>query len=234
MAKIFKSRFILVKRYARFSNTCIYLRQNRRKRVRFGYKVYQKIFRRYRSKKALRINVRKPRISVKRKTQFGKALEIKEKFTYLLRGIHAGKLRKYVHLSRAKIYSPMRELLTKLESRLDIMLYRINIIFNPFFTTSIVKAGYAYVNGKKKVKPSFFVKRGHYVDFKPPVYLYRLLKKRFKIIIKKKLIFKPFNRGYVELSYKIFRIIRHTNPTERIVFYPFDFKPYYFFRLYSK
>ncbi len=233
MAKIFRSRFNLVKRYARFSNTCVYFKRNRKKKIRYGYKVYQKIFKRYRSKKAIRINVRKPRISVKRKTSFGKAIEIKEKFTYLLRGLHANKLRKYVHISQSKAYSPMRELLKKLESSLDITLYRIYLSFNAFFCRSFIKSGYVKVNGKKKTIANFCVKKNNIVDFHPPLYLYSLIKRRFKEIKYLRIIFKP-QPNYSEVSYKLFRLIRHSHPTEKTVFYPFDFKVYYFFRLYPR
>ena len=233
MAKLFKSKFNLVKKYARFSNTCIYFKRNRNKKIRYGYKVYQKIFKRYRSKKSIRINIRKPRISVKRKTSFGKALEMKEKFTYIIRGLHASKLRKYVHMSKAKHYSPIRELLKKLESRLDIVIYRINLIFNPFFIRSLIKRGYVKVNGNRKKKPNFSVRKNSFVDFVPPIYIYRFLRKKFKEIKRLRIIFKP-NPSYAEISYKLFRFIRYTNPTERTVFYPFDFKVYYFFRLYPR
>jgi ribosomal protein S4 len=233
MAKIFNSKFKLVKRYARFSNTCVYLKANEHKKIRYGYKVYQKIFRRYRSKRALRINVRKPRISIKRKTSYGKAMEIKEKFSYLLGGIHSGKLKKYVHLSRSKFYAPMRTFMKKIESRLDIILYRINIVQSPKWIRALIKLGYVRVNGLIRNKTSFFVKPNNYVDLYVPYYIYPGVKKQFKEMIKKKLIFKLQNT-YSETSYKIFRAISHSAPTEKTIFYPFNFKTYYFFRLYPR
>jgi ribosomal protein S4 len=233
MAKINSSKYALVKRYARFSNTCVYLKKNEHKKVRYGYKVYQKIFRRYRSKRALRINVRKPRISVKRKTSFGKALEIKEKFTYLLSGIHSNKLKKYVHTCRTKIYSPLRSLLKKLENRLDVTLYRINLVQSPKLLRWLASLGYVSVDNRQKFRPSFSVKKNSYVDLSMPVWLYPTLKKQFKEIVKKKLIFKP-QTNYSEISYKIFRLIKFADPTEKNIFYPFNFKVYYFFRLYPR
>jgi ribosomal protein S4 len=233
MAKIFTSKFSLVKRYARFSNTCVYLKKNEHKKIRYGYKVYQKIFRRYRSRRALRINVRKPRVSVKRKTSYGKALEIKEKFTYLIGGIHANKLKKYVHLCRTKFYSPIRRLILILESRLDITLYRINLVQNPKTIRGLVSLGYVNVNGKEKPRTSFSVKKDSYVDIGMPAWLYPSLKNEFKEIVKKKLIFRP-QTNYSEISYKLFRLIRFVDPTEKTIFYPFNFKIYYFFRLYPR
>jgi ribosomal protein S4 len=233
MAKIFRSKFKLTKRYARFSNTCVYLKANERKKVRYGYKVYQKIFRRYRSKRALRINVRKPRISVKRKTSFGKALEIKEKFSYLLGGIHSSKLQRYVHLCRTKIYAPIRNLLKKLESRLDVVLYRINIVQNPKTIKALIKKGYIKVNGNQKKNPCFSIRKLDYVDLSVPPFLYPTLKRQFKEIVKKKLIFR-LQISYNEISYKLFRSIFHGEPHEKNIFYPFNFKVYYFFRLYPR
>lgn len=233
MAKIFDSKYTLVKRYARFSNTCVYLKDNAHKKIRFGYKVYQKIFRRYRSKRALRINVRKPRIYVKRKTSYGKALEIKEKFTYLLAGIHSNKLKKYVHICRTKIYSPLRSLLKILESRLDVILYRINLVQSPKTLRGLASLGYVSVNGTQKFRPSFSIKVNNYVDLGIPAWLYPKLKSQFKERVKKKLIFKP-QTSYSEISYKLFRLIKFSEPTEKNVFYPFNFKVYYFFRLYPR
>jgi ribosomal protein S4 len=233
MAKLFKSKFTLVKRYARFSNTCVYFKSNKRKKIRYGYKVYQKIFKRYRSKKTIRINVRKPRVSIKRKTSYGKALEIKEKFSYLVGGIHASKLQRYVQFSRAKARSPMHELLKKIESRLDVIIYRINIVQSPFFIKSLIKKGYVYVNGKKKTRPSYSVKKNSFVDVRLPPVIYKLLRRRFVEAYRRKLIFKPYN-DYLEISYKLFRAVLHSDPTEKTVFYPFDFKIYYFFRLYPR
>jgi ribosomal protein S4 len=233
MAKIFKSKFKLVKRYARFSNTCVYLKSNEHKKVRYGYKVYQKIFRRYRSKRALRINVRKPRISVKRKTSFGKALEIKEKFTYLLGGIHSNKLNRYVQLCRSKIFAPMRTLLKKIEGRLDIILYRINLVQHPKLIQAMVKKGYVRVNGQARNKTSFLVKKNHYVELRMPFFIYPAIKRVFKEMTKKKLIF-MLQTKYSEISYKLFRVICHDNPLEKMIFFPFNFKAHYFFRLYPR
>lgn len=233
MAKIINSKFKLVKRYARFSNTCVYLRINQRKKIRYGYKVYQKIFRRYRSRKTMRINVRKPRVSIKRKTSFGKALEMKEKFSYLLGGIHSGKIKKYVHMARSKAYSPLRIFLEKIESRLDVLVYRINIVREPQIVKWLIRLGYVSVNGKVKTKACFNVKKNSYVDVKLPSFIYRKTKKLFKESVKKSLIFKP-HPPYTETSYKLFRTIMHSRPSEKNVFYPFNFKAYYFFRLYPK
>jgi ribosomal protein S4 len=233
MAKIFKSKFKLVKRYARFSNTCVYLKINARKKIRYGYKVYQKIFRRYRSKGTMRINVRKPRVRIKRKKSYGKALEAKEKLSYLIGGIHSNKLKKYVHISKNKNYSPIRNFLKKLETRLDIIVYRINIIANPKIIKELITKGYVKVNGKIQTKPSFRVKKNNFVDINVPVYIYKKVKKYFKESLKKRLIFKPFN-NHLEINYKIFRAILHDFPNEKNTFYPFNFKAYYFFRLYPR
>jgi ribosomal protein S4 len=233
MAKTFSSKFRLVKKYARFSNTCVYIKINETKKIRYGYKVYQKIFKRYRSKDTIRINVRKPRIITKRKKSYGKALESKEKLSYLLSGIHANKLKKYVHLSRATNFSPLRNFLRRLETRLDIIIYKINIVSEPKVIKQLIKQGYVKVNNKVKRRPSFQVRKLSFVDVRIPVYIYKKFKKYFKESIRRRLIFKPFN-GHFEVSYKLFRAILHEYPSEKDIFYPFDFKAYYFFRLYPR
>lgn len=232
--KVIKSKYKLVKRYARFSNTCVYLVAGTEKKIRYGYKVYQKIFRRYRSRKALRVNVRKPRISVKRKTIYGKAMEMKEKLTYLLGGLRANKLKKYVHKSKNKKQSPIRGLLDHLERRLDIILYRTNLIHSPFILKGLIKLGFVKVNGKRRKKFGFSVpdQKG-IVDLVIPAFIYIYIKEYFTKIIKRRLIFKPYSE-YSEISYRLFRTLKFKIPDENEVFFPFDFKVHYFFRLYPR
>lgn len=231
--KIIESKHKLVKRYARFSNTCVYLVAGTEKKIRYGYKVYQKIFRRYRSKKALRVNVRKPRVSVKRKTIYGRALEMKEKFTYILGGLHSNKLRKYVHKSRSKKRSPIRALLDYLERRLDVVIYRTNLIHSPFILKGLIKLGFVKVCGTQRRKLGFSVPDQKAVDLVIPAFMYAYIKKYFVIIIKRRLIFKLYSK-YSEITYRLFRTIKYQVPKESEVFFPFDFKVYYFFRLYPR
>lgn len=231
MAKFFKSKFKLVKRYARFSNTCVYIPSSIHKKIRYGYKVYQKIFRKYRSRRALRINVRKPRVLIKRKTKYGKAIEIKEKFSYAIGGIASKKLKRYVRVSGAKNRSPLRQLLRILEFRLDVILYRINIIQSPHAIKKLVRFGYIEVNEEPNFKANFIVPYGSRIDVLFPWYAELKYRFEFFAILRRRLVFKP-STDYLEISYATFRSVIFSFPDEDTTFYPFDFKPHYFFRLY--
>jgi ribosomal protein S4 len=231
MAKIFKSKFKLVKRYARFSNTCVYFSDARRKKVRYGYKVYQKVFRRYRTKRAIRVNVRKPRLVLKKKSKFGKALEIKEKITYVVGGIRANRIKRYVKISMTKVRSPIRVLLKIIESRLDIIVYRINLVQTPKLIKKLIRYGYVEVNGKAKNNVNFRVKSGSKIDINFPGYAVKKYEINFAESIRRKVLFKPSNE-YLEMSYITFRAIIHAVPDESTTFYPFNFNPYYLYRIY--
>jgi hypothetical protein len=229
MAKFFKSAFILTKRYSRFSNTCVYFSS---KRIRYGYKLYQKVFRRYKSSQNFRINVRKPRIAVRRKTSFGQALEIREKFSYLLGGFHSSKLRRYCQLSRSKFFAPAQTFMNLIETRLDIILYRSNIFNNPRIARSFIKNGYVRVNNKKVFNPAFRAPINSFIDFVLPDYFYFNLLAYFKLSISKNLIFRPESTN-LSVSYKLLRIIVDSQIDIKGVFYPFSFNINHFYRLYS-
>jgi len=227
------SKFAIAKRYARYSNYEIYFESNRAKKVRLGYKFYQKIFRKYRTKKTLKINVRKPRIAVKRKTYFGRALEIKNKFSYLIGGIHKSKLARFVRLSYSKVFSCAATLADSLESRLDIILAKTSIVPYSWMVGRFIKAGYVYVNNKRVANPGFRVRVNARVTIQLPAYLAAGFKEVFKKKSGARLIFWPAIPGF-ELSYRTFSLIKYRLVQPGEIVYPFDFDINYFFRLYPR
>lgn len=233
MAKSFKSKFLLTKRYSKFSNICVYFVDNK-KPIRYGYKLYQKIFKRYKSGGSLRINVRKPRVAVKRKTTFGRALEIKEKFSYLIGGIHSSKLQRYCRVSRSKFFAPVSSFVKTLETRLDIILYRSNIFNTPRLAQWAIKAGFVTVGSKNYTvtNPAFRASVNTCVNLFVPDYAYKLVYSKFKLALAKRLIFKP-EVNYITCSYKLLRIIINDRPSPRNMFFPFNFNVNFFYRLYS-
>lgn len=244
------SKYKLVKRYARFSHILVYLSEDKLKEIRYGYKVYQKLFKRYRIRNnTLRIDVKKPRVMVKRKTKYGKALEIKQKLSFALGGVSAKKFHHYVSMSKTKVRSPLRKMLDFIESRLDMVIYRINLVHAPRYRKKLIKWGFVYVNKQlddepregveyepdpnaDPVKnPSFKLKAQSYVDLYIPWYIKQKVEKEFELILKKRIMFQPTTE-FLEISYKTLRAIMYKSPNEDNTFYAFDFKPYYFFRLY--
>ncbi len=151
---------------------------------------------------------------------------------YLVGGIRTNRLKKYVKMSTTKSRSPLRFVLGKIESRLDFILYRINVIQSPVFIKKFILYGYTEVNEEVESRVNFIVKKNIKIDFKLPNYNRRDYEIDFEEAILRRLIFKP-STDYLETSYTTFRSIMHNLPNEDTTFYPFDFKPFYFFRLYN-
>ena len=225
------SKFRLVKRYLRFSNFDVYFYQH--KKIRFGYKFYQKIFRRYRSKKTLKINVRKPRIAIKRKTSFGRALEIKNKLSYLLGGVHASKLSRFVRLSYSKTFSCTAKLADSLESRLDVILAKTTLFPVSWMIKRAVKAGFVKVDKKQRNHSHFRIKLNSKVCIRIPPYLAALFKSVFKRKLKINLVFWSFLPGF-EFSRKTLTLIKYAKVPAKRSIYPFNFELNYFYRLYPR
>lgn len=233
MVSFAKSKFAIAKRYTRYSNYEIFFEHNRNKKVRLGYKFYQKIFRRYRSKKTLKINVRKPRIAVKRKTYFGRALEIKNKWSYLIGGIHKSKLSRFVRLSYSKVFSCAATLADSLESRLDIILAKSSIVPYSWIVKRFIKAGHVKVNKQKVPNPGFRILVNSHVSILIPYYLTSSFLNIFKKKSENRLIFWPGLPGF-ELSYRTFSLIKYRKVQPIEIVYPFNFDINYFFRLYPR
>jgi ribosomal protein S4 len=227
------SPFRLVKRYARYSSFEIYFLNKITKKIRYGYKVYQKIFKRYRSKKTLRINVRKPRVAVKRKTYYGKALEIKNKYSYLIGGIHASKLSRFVRLNYSKIFSSARTLTSALESRLDILVAKTNLLPKSWIVKHFIKAGYVSVNGRVIQNVGFVVKKNTRVSFYLSPYIIPKFLSFFKQKSKARVLFWPFIPGF-EFNRKTFSMVKYDEPPVGSAVYPFNFTINYFYRLYPR
>jgi ribosomal protein S4 len=227
------SKFALVKRYLRFSNYEVYFPANRQKRVRFGYKFYQKIFRRYRAKKTLKINVRKPRIAVKRKTYFGKALEIKNKWSYLVGGIHKSKLARFVRLHYSKTFASSVIFANALESRVDVVVAKTSLVPYSWMVKRFIKAGHVFVDGRRVRNPAFKVPVNSKMSLTVPPHLAAFFLFVFRQKALLRLLFWPRIAGF-EFSRRTFSLIKYRRISFRDIRYPFNFDVNYFYRLYPK
>jgi len=228
-----RSRFLLTKRYQRFSTHEIHLRRGKATRIRLGYKFYQKMFRRFRSKRTFKINVRKPRIAVKRKTPFGKALEMKTKWVYLLGGMHKSKIARFVRLQQSKRRSHLAKLADALESRLDVLTAKISLLPYCWMVKQFVKKGYVYVNGYRARQPHFRVRLNTRVSFAIPPHYLGWFMVFFKSRLERRLVFWRRIPGF-EFSRRTLSLIKYRAVPVRRVAYPFNFKVSYFFRLYPR
>jgi ribosomal protein S4 len=158
-------------------------------------------------------------------------MEIKQKFVYTIGGISAKRIAYFVEASRTKTNSIFNSLLYKIETRLDVILYRINIVQSPFYIKKLLKFGYIEVDEDPVYSYNYSVPYASKVDVKLPIYAIKRYQHEFEVVLRRKLVFIPFTE-YLEISYATFRSIMYTLPDDDTTFYPFDFKPNYFFRLY--
>jgi ribosomal protein S4 len=234
MVKKLISPYKLIKRYNSFSGPVPYLRYQEPKTIRYGYKFYQKIFRRYRSSgRVLRINVRKPRIATKRKTLYGRALAIKQKFIYLLSGLRNSKLRRYIRLNRSKCGSSSLKFSCSLESRLDVILYRTNIFAIPRFLVGSMDSGDINVPGFAKTEKSFKVPLNRPVFISLGTSHYSSFLGDFRTKVSKGLVFQVIP-AWLEVDYKLHTVLIFRRPRSSEIFFPFDFDTSYFYRIYPK
>ncbi len=91
------SRYALIKKIKSHSHISIFFNDRLDKPIRYGYKYLQRSMREPRRLKFLKVNVRHPRIPVRRKTKYGRRLELRQKSSYLL---HIGRLKKLVSKSK--------------------------------------------------------------------------------------------------------------------------------------
>jgi hypothetical protein len=89
------SLYQLAKKNRNHSNISIFFNSRTDKNIRYGYRYVQKAFREPKRLKFLKINVRKPRLPIKRKTRYGKFLQARQKVLYLLNFGRLHKLTKY-------------------------------------------------------------------------------------------------------------------------------------------
>jgi ribosomal protein S4 len=233
MVSFKKSRFRLTKRYLRFSNFELYFRKKKVTKIRLGYKFYQKIFRRYRPKKTLKINVRKPRIAIKRKTPFGKALEMKNKWCYLLGGMHKSKIARFVRLNQSKSRSHLSALADAIESRLDVLTAKTSLLPSCWIVKQFIKKGYVYVDNRCVRRVHFKVPLNARVSFAiPPAYLAWFMR-YYRRKAKLRLLFWRVIPGF-EFNRATLTLIKYRRVPPRAVAYPFDFDISYFYRLYPR
>jgi len=191
------------------------------------------MFRRYRTKRTFKINVRKPRIAVKRKTPYGKALEMKTKWVYMLGGMHKSKIARFVRLQQSKRRSHLSKLTDALESRLDVLTAKISLLPYGWMVKQFVKKGYVYVNGYRARQPHLSVRTNTRVSFTIPPHYLAWFMVFFKPRLERRLVFWRMIPGF-EFSRKTFSLIKYRPVPARKVAYPFNFRISYFFRLYPR
>jgi len=92
-------------------------------------------------------------------SDYKKQLTEKQKMRYTY-GITEKQLSRYVKESITSTHQPIALLMTRLESRLDNVVYRLGLAKTRRFARQMVSHGHIYVNGKRLNIPSHKVKQG--------------------------------------------------------------------------
>lgn len=232
----YRPKFSIFKRYRKIFVNSVFL--NPRKPIRYGYRFkQQRLYRRRRiDPEILKINTKFPRLPKKRKTLFAKALEIKQKFSYLLGGFTSKSLSNIMRKSRTGSFVGRNDKITKnFETRLEIYLYKTNFLEPGLPSRFAIKKGYVYVNGKVISEPSFNLSVNDVVEFRPPVSMRLRFLKRIAYLYKNGLLFKLYN-SYSIISYKILTSILYRIPkfSKKKIFYPFKYRLGNFLVIYSR
>lgn len=231
----YRPKFSIFKRYKKIFTNSVFL--NPKKPIRYGYMFkQQRLYRRRRvDPEILKINTRLPRLPRKRKTPFGKALEIKQKFVYLLGGFTATTLANIIRNNRKGSFIGRNDKIVRdIETRLEIFMYKTNFLEPGIPSRDAIRKGYVFVNGNKISQPSYNIKVTDVVEFRPPSFIRSKFLSRLLTLYNKGLLFKPYT-SCVITNYKIISSILFKIPKLRYkVFYPFRFRLANFLVLYSR
>lgn len=231
----YRPKFSIFKRYRKIFVNSVFL--NPKKPIRYGYRFkQQRIYKKGKSDpEILKINTRLPRLPRKRKTPFGKALEIKQKFVYLLGGFTATTLANIIRSNRKGSFLGRNDkIIRDIETRLEIFVYKTNFLEPGIPSRDAIRKGFIFVNGKRVTEPSYKVMVTDVVEFRPTSII------RVKFISR---IIKLYNNGlffkistsYTITNYKIISSILFRSPKSRFkIFYPFRLKVPNFLVLYSR
>lgn len=231
----YRPKFSIFKRYRKIFINSVFL--NPKKPIRYGYRFkQQRLFRRRRvDPEILKINTKFPRLPRKRKTSYGKALEIKQKFVYLLGGFTASSIAGLLRKNRKGSFIGRNDKIVRdLETRLEIFMYKTNFLEPGLSSRTSIRKGYVLVNSKVIKEPSFKVKVCDVVEYRPPTSIRAKIIKRIIYMYNKGLLFKLYNSSVVT-SYKLLTSILFRIPKFRHkIFYPFKFRLGNFLVLYSR
>lgn len=231
----YRPKFSIFKRYRKIFVNSVFL--NPKKPIRYGYRFkQQRLYRRGRpDPEILKINTRLPRLPRKRKTPFGRALEIKQKFVYLLGGFTATTLANIIRSNRKGSFLGRNDkILRDIETRLEIFMYKTNFLEPGIPSRDAIRKGYVFINGRKAIQPSQNVRVTDIVEFRPPSHIRSKYISRILKLYNNGLFFKLYNSCTVT-NYKIMSSILFRTPKTKFkLFYPFKFRLANFLVLYSR
>ncbi len=165
-----------------------------------------------------RIDVGKPRRSKRRLSIFGSRLKLRQKIRKFASQMTVRQFRSYIKKSSSfnKLYIAF---LKFLESRLDFLVYRMNLVDTSLQSRFLINHGNFIVNGIQCFFPSYSLKNFEIVSVLNKQIFYDRINeniKQFKIFINTPL--------YIEINFRILSGMIIFAPTSRHVPYPSKFK----------
>lgn len=115
-------------------------------------------------------------------------LEEKQKLRYFYGNLNLKKLKMFNNIAKKKTNNLSLNFIKLLESKLDVVLYRSNVIHNIFVCKYLIKNGYIVINNKTIKNNNYFLKSGDIIKFNLTKIKKQRLFNEFKRTVKKPLI----------------------------------------------
>lgn len=189
------SLFKLIKKYKSYCHVSIFLNNRLDKRVKYGYRFYQKGFKDAKRLKFLKVNVREPRLPTKRKTKYGQILEARQKLIYATDFGRLHKMKIYVAgVHKGARSSPLTNFYNFNYANPLFAYYALGLLENPAFSKYFSR--YYNISQSASVsRQAFRYKTSFFFSSFPVCWLYNLTIFRLRAL--KRLCFFYFNsRNY--------------------------------------
>lgn len=152
----------------------------------------------------------------KRRSRYGKRLAIKQKLLKFYGALNQIKFKKYLLKQKKNKRDVFRNVINNIEKRLDVILFRSNLVSSIFDAKALILQRKIVVNNKIINKPSYKLKPEDKILFRDPYRLWRKLKKT------------KFVWGYCTehmfINWKTLKINMHSDPSINNLIYPFKLR----------
>ncbi len=122
-------------------------------------------------------SIRRKNVRPKRKSDYGLILEEKQKLKFIY-GIMEKQMRRYAEEAFKSRKDPQVELLQRVETRLDNVVYRLGLARTREQARQFVNHGHILVDGKKLDIPSYKLKSGQTVSLRDRIFKNRMFKEQ--------------------------------------------------------
>jgi small subunit ribosomal protein S4 len=227
MTKRRNQKFKLIRRYE--EDLFGQLTLNNSKKIKINYEFYkkaeykldkrkEKFLKKFLKKKSndffFRIDERKKKKRKKDKSIFALRLKNRQKLRKFSSQMNVRQLRTYIKKASKTKYL-YRSFYKQLESRLDFILYRMNIFLTASFGRQFINHGNCFINEKLMIFPNYQVKYNEIVSIKNKFFFFNLLLER----LKNKKIFISLPK-YLEVNYRTMSIILINKINKKNIPYP--------------